>query len=70
MTREQAEREMTEGYIDGFNRNSPEPSGNRSLSYLHGFASGRDDLHSKPRDWAETLRIRAEECIRADVNEC
>jgi hypothetical protein len=36
--------EMVEGYLDGRKADNPEPSSNRSLSYRHGFANGRDDL--------------------------
>ena len=39
-----AEDEMLEGYLDGRKPDNPEPSGNRSRSYRHGFQSGRDDL--------------------------
>lgn len=43
-----AEAEMVEGYMDGRKVDSPEPSGNRSRSYRHGFQSGRDDLSRMP----------------------
>jgi hypothetical protein len=52
--------EMLEGYLDGMTPNSPEPSGNRSASYRHGFLNGRDDMSHKPRDSAAKLRIEAE----------
>lgn len=45
---ERAEREMYEGYRDGRNPDSPEPSDNRSRAYRHGFQSGRDDLNRRP----------------------
>jgi hypothetical protein len=39
--------EMTDGYRDGLNPNSPEPSANRTQSYRYGFLNGRDDLRRK-----------------------
>ena len=73
MTREEAELEMTEGYRDGFRPGTPEPSGNRSLSYIHGFRNGRADRsyadgNYQMRGYAHDLRQIAEECILADVN--
>lgn len=44
-----ANEEMVEGYRDGLDMGSPEPSDNRSASYRHGFANGRDDRAGKPR---------------------
>lgn len=34
--------EMLEGYRDGF-KNEPEPKGNRSISYWHGWRNGAVD---------------------------
>jgi hypothetical protein len=59
--------EMIEGYRDGFNLDSPEPSQNRSNSYRHGFANGRDDHARSPRATAAMLRLMAEKAIRDDV---
>jgi hypothetical protein len=59
--------EMVEGYLDGFDPDSPEPSENRSHSYRHGFANGRDDLNRKPRAPAAVLRQMADEAIRKDA---
>jgi hypothetical protein len=39
-----ANEEMIQGFRDGYDRNSPEPSGNRSHSYRHGFKAGRNDI--------------------------
>lgn len=61
------EDEMVEGYLDGFKQDSPEPSGNRSKSYHHGFKNGRDDLTSNPRNSAAELRKQAQEAIEADL---
>lgn len=41
--RRPANADMVEGYCDGLNLDNPEPSGNRSHSYRHGFLSGRSD---------------------------
>ena len=60
------EDEMVEGYLDGFNLSSPEPSDNRSFSYRHGFANGRDDRAGKPRALASILREEAEIAIAKD----
>lgn len=58
--------EMLEGYMDGRNPHSPEPGPNRSASYRHGFANGRDDLNRSPRATAEALRKAAAEAIEQD----
>lgn len=61
------EQEMFDGYIDGLDPNSPDPSDNRSHSYKHGFANGRDDMAGKgPRAIAAKLRVLAKEAIRMD----
>jgi hypothetical protein len=50
--------EMIEGFIDGYDLSAPEPSDNRSHSYRHGFANGRDDRSGKPRaSYAELVRL-------------
>ena len=41
--------EMNDGYRDGLDPDSPEPSANRTQSYCYGFLNGRDDLRRKPR---------------------
>lgn len=48
--------ETVEGYLDGRCMDNPEPSENRSHSYRHGFANGRDDKRGKPRAPAHILR--------------
>lgn len=48
--------EVVQGYCDGLDGNSPEPSANRSASYRHGFANGRDDLRGRARNNAATIR--------------
>lgn len=42
-----ANDEMVEGYMDGFDPETPEPSANRSHSYRHGFANGRADREGR-----------------------
>lgn len=59
--------EMTQGYVDGLDLSSPEPSSNRSAAYRHGFANGRDDRNHRPRASAAELRIMAEEAERKDA---
>ena len=63
---ERAEDEMVEGYYDGRRPDSPEPSGNRSRAYRHGFQSGRDDLALKPSAPYAVRRAQAEEIIKDD----
>jgi hypothetical protein len=69
MTRTEAMQEMLEGYMDGLLPGNPEPSGNRSHSYRHGFANGRDDWRRMPRAPAEHNRKAAEKAIVADIGE-
>lgn len=40
----QANAEMVQGFLDGYDPNNPEPSENRSHSYRHGFKAGRNDI--------------------------
>jgi hypothetical protein len=61
-----AEQEMVEGFLDGYDIDAPAPSSNRSASYRHGFANGRDDRRGKPRDTAANLLAQAEAAIEAD----
>lgn len=63
-----ANDDMIEGYRDGYDLSSPEPSGNRSKSYRHGFMIGR--LDKTPAAWgthsADSLRKMADEAMEAD----
>jgi hypothetical protein len=59
--------EMVEGYLDGLKPDNPEPSANRSHSYRHGFANGRDDIAHSPRLPAQVLRLLADQAVRDDV---
>jgi hypothetical protein len=38
-----ANSEMVDGYVDGRDLESPDPSANRSYSYRHGFMVGRTE---------------------------
>lgn len=67
MDRKQAEDDMMQGFLDGLDPDAPVPSGNRSYSYRHGFANGRDDLAHNPRASAQELREEAERCIDMDT---
>lgn len=40
--------DFAQGYRDGRNIDSPEPSGNRSPAYRHSFEVGRAELTGKP----------------------
>lgn len=61
-----ANDEMVAGYLDGLDLSSPEPSDNRSHSYRHGFANGRDDRARKPRASAVKLRELADLAMAKD----
>lgn len=59
--------EMVEGYLDGRKPDNPDPSANRSASYKHGFANGRDARAAWPRLPAAVLRLLADQAIREDI---
>lgn len=66
--RRPANDEMVEGFLDGYDLSAPEPSSNRSHSYRHGFANGRDDRAGKPRaSYAELVRM-ADLAMEIDQN--
>ena len=50
--------EMVEGYRDGRN-NEPEPSGNRSKAYWHGWRNGMSDAGHAQIDGAQRELVRA-----------
>lgn len=60
--------ETLEGYFDGRDPDSPEPSANRSATYRHGFQNGRDDLACRPRAPARMLRVGLAEALKADAS--
>jgi len=51
---------MVEGYLDGFN-GEPEPQGNRSRAYWHGWCNGAVD--GKHREPDEAQRILASKVV-------
>jgi hypothetical protein len=66
-----ANDDMVEGYRDGLDLNSPEPSGNRSASYRHGFLNGRADRAGKPRASFQTLIAMADAAMAEDdLSQC
>ena len=67
-TVDEAMEELVQGFRDGGDPDSPEPSMNRSAAYRHGFANGRDDLRREPRHLAQVLRGAAAAAIEHDIN--
>lgn len=64
----QANAEMIEGFMDGYNLSNPEPSENRSHSYRHGFRSGRADKGFPRKESFEQVMSMAEDAMRKDEN--
>ncbi len=64
----EANAEMVDGFMDGYDLSLPEPSDNRSASYRHGFANGRADRAGAPRASAHTLRQWAVDAMNADAS--
>lgn len=63
-----SDAEVLEGYHDGRDPNSPEPSANRSASYRFGFQNGRDDLAGQPRAFAGMIRAEGQAAEREDAS--
>lgn len=62
-----ANSDMIEGFRDGCDLSAPEPSGNRSNSYRHGFMVARIDKGVIPYQGpADHLRKLADEAMEAD----
>lgn len=59
-------QEVIDGYRDGLNPDSPEPSANRTFSYRFGFANGRDDRRKQPRASAREIREEGLQAAAAD----
>lgn len=55
-----SDSEFVEGYRDGRNLDSPEPSANRSHRYRHSFAIGRAELANKPIPYPTAIRMADE----------
>lgn len=52
--------EFINGYLDGYDLNAPEPSGNRHPAYAHSFKIGRAEaLKQEPLMTADQARLRA-----------
>jgi hypothetical protein len=68
VTEQLANDEMVQGYLDGYNLIAPEPTGNRSNSYRHGFMVARLDKGIMAHAYwpAEHLRKLADEAMEAD----
>lgn len=64
----EANDDMVDGYRDGLDLSAPEPLSNRSHSYRHGFANGRDDRRGEPRATAAALRRAADRAMELDRN--
>jgi hypothetical protein len=45
---DQQDDDFMEGYFDGRDLNTPEPSSNRSACYRHSFAVGRAEMAGRP----------------------
>ena len=66
MAERPANDEMVQGFMDGYDLTAPEPSGNRSNSYRHGFMCGRIDKGQIASPGADKLRRMADEAMDAD----
>jgi len=62
-----ANQEMIDGYVDGLDLSSPEPSANRSRSYRHGFENGRSDRNHQFIEHADIRRDKADAAMAADA---
>jgi hypothetical protein len=61
-----ANQEMVDGYLEGRDLDSPEPSANRSQSYKHGFMVGRGEKTGTLTQDAAYLREAADKAMDAD----
>jgi len=66
MSERQANDEMVQGYMDGYDLSAPEPSVNRSESYRHGFMVGRGEKTGKLAGTCQSLRKAADAAMNAD----
>jgi len=67
MTSMSANDDMAQGYLDGRDLNSPEPSGNRSHSYRHGFMVGRSEKLGRKAGSYERLVRAADVAMGKDA---
>jgi hypothetical protein len=62
-----ANEDMISGYLDGRDIDNPEPSSNRSHSYRHGFAVGRNErINKHPIACFDEMMRRADAAMDAD----
>jgi hypothetical protein len=61
-----ANDDMVQGFMDGYDLTAPEPSGNRSNSYRHGFMCARIDKGKVASPSFEKLNRMADEAMEAD----
>lgn len=61
--------DMANGYLDGRDKDAPEPNANRSHSYRHGFMVGRNELKKpfKPLGPFEQVEAWANEALQKDM---
>lgn len=67
MTRRPANEEMAQGYMDGRDTDCPEPSGNRSNSYRHGFMVGRAEREGRRLGSFDDVTKWADDAMDADA---
>lgn len=67
MTDQPANADMVAGYLDGRDKNAPEPSANRSHSYRHGFMVGRCEIEGRPVGAFDAVRAAADRAMTADA---
>lgn len=48
--------DYAEGYMDGLNRDCPEPNANRSERYKHSFAVGRAEINGHPIPYKTSMQ--------------
>ena len=66
MASEALEADFTEGYLDGRDPTTPEPSANRSACYRHSWNVGRAEIEGRPIAASISLR-RAEIAIAEET---
>jgi hypothetical protein len=63
-----ANPDMVQGYMDGYDLTAPEPSANRSHSYRHGFMVGRaEKANGQPAAPWHKLAELADEAMAKDA---
>lgn len=66
MAGQPANQDMIDGYMDGRDLNTPEPSANRSHSYRHGWTVGRAEKENRRIGTFEEVERRADEAMAMD----